>query len=517
MSDTTPPPAGPDLRRGVSLDDLEEGRPLAGRVGDEPVLLVRHAGGVSAVGARCPHYGAPLEEGLVAGETLRCPWHHACFSLRTGEVLGPPALDDLPRWEVEVEDGWVRVGPRAAPRRPRPSAGPLTTSGVVIVGAGAAGTSAAQTLRREGYPGAVTLVDPDPDAPYDRPNLSKDYLAGDAPEAWLPLRPAGFFQAHDIDRRVARAARIDPDGGVVELDGGGRLFYDALILATGARPRRLDVPGADLPHVHTLRSLADCRALIDAAGRAREVVVVGAGFIGVEAAAALRRRGLGVTVVAPDAVPLGRVLGERLGRFVLDLHERHGVRFAPGRSVTAVDEAAVTLDDGSRLAADLLLVAVGVEPDTRLARAAGLAVDDGVLVDAGLATDAPGVWAAGDAAAFPHPRTGARTRVEHWAAAQRQGMVAARNILGAGVAYDAPPFFWTRIYDTSIAYVGHAGAADRIEVRGDPEAGGAEVRFVERGETAAVATVGRPRASLEAEVALEALWRLPALGAEAAE
>src|SRR5690606_13436396 len=301
---------GPELEQGVELSELREGEPFAARVGGEPVVLVRRGAEVMAIGASCTHYGGPLAEGLVVGDTIRCPWHHACFSLRTGEAVRAPALNPVARYEVEGRGG--RAYPRA-----KLEAEPLATYGravegpdsVVIVGAGAAGSAAAEMLRREGYGGRITLVDPDESAPYDRPNLSKDYLAGNAPEEWIPLRPAGFHEQHGIERLHATVESIDGDARIVQLEGGERLSFGALLLATGSVPVRLRVPGAELPHVHVLRSLADCRSILADIEAAKQVVVVGASFIGMEVAASLGSRGKEVTVVAPEAVPFARVLG----------------------------------------------------------------------------------------------------------------------------------------------------------------------------------------------------------------
>lgn len=498
-------PEGPDLSAGIPLDRLDEGEPTLGHVGGEGVLLVRRGDEVHAIGATCTHYGGPLAEGLVVGETVRCPWHHACFSLRTGEAVGAPALNPVARWETEVRDGRVLVlekseeSPLAS--RGRAVEGPES---VVIVGAGAAGSAAAEMLRREGYSGPVTLIDPEDAAPYDRPNLSKDYLAGTAPEEWIPLRPQGFYGQHDIDRMVAEVASLDPVSRSLTLTDGRALRYGALLLSTGATPVRLQAPGAELPHVHTLRSLADCRAIIDAAGEAERAVVIGASFIGMEVAASLRGRELQVAVVAPDSVPFERTLGKELGGMLRALHEGRGVEFHLGRTASEIGSDGVMLDDGSRLEADLVVVGIGVRPNTGLAEAAGLEVGDGVLVNEYLETSAPGVFAAGDIARWPRPGTDDRVRVEHWVVAQRMGQAAARNILGQRKAFTDVPFFWTQHYDLPVAYVGHATRWDETRVEGDPGAHDCLVRYLRGGETLAVAAVHRDRAGLEAEAAMEA-------------
>jgi NADPH-dependent 2,4-dienoyl-CoA reductase/sulfur reductase-like enzyme len=347
------------------------------------------------------------------------------------------------------------------------------------------------------------MIGGDPARPVDRPNLSQDYLAGTAPEDWVYLRGDDFYASQEIELVLGvRAVAIDTAARRVDLSDGSRRSYGALLLATGANPVRLTLPGADRPNVFTLRSLADSRAIIAAATKAQRAVVVGASFIGLEVAASLRTRGLEVHVVAPGARPLERVLGPELGDFVRGLHEEHGVRFHLGRKPAAFD-GAVMLDDGSRLAADLVVVGVGVKPSLELAEKAGLDVDGGVLVNAFLETSAAAVYAAGDIARWQDERTGQRLRIEHWVVAERQGQTAARNMLGHREAFRAVPFFWSQHYDVTIAYVGHAEAWDRIEVAGSLPAKDALVAYRHRGKIRAIATVFRDKASLEAEVLLE--------------
>ncbi len=496
-------PSGPDLAKGIALAELADGQMLLGHANGEAVLLVRRAEEIFAVGATCTHYSGPLAEGLVVDDTVRCPWHHACFDLRTGAALRAPALNPIPCYEVLRQGARVRVGKRLP--APKPPPGPAKVPArIVIVGAGAAGHAAAETLRREGFRGQVALIGAEADLPVDRPNLSKDYLAGTAPEEWIPLRPREFFAEQEIELVLnARAVSFDVARKQVLLEGGRTVAYDKLLLATGADPVRLDLPGGDLPHVHYLRTLRDSRAIIAAAGNARHAVVVGASFIGLEVAASLRTRDLEVHVVGPEAVPLGRVLGSELGGFVRKLHEEHGVRFHLGTRPRVVDGNSVTLEDGQRLAADLVVIGVGVRPALSLAEKAGLAVDRGVLVDEYLQASAPDVFAAGDIARWPDPHSGEKIRVEHWVVAQRQGQAAARNMLGRREKFDAVPFFWSAHYDVGINYVGHAIAWDRVEIEGSFDDRDAAVRYIAGERTVALATIFRDRDSLQFERQLE--------------
>lgn len=499
---------GPDFELGIPIGEIPDGGTLAGHAGGKAVLLVRQGEEWFAIGAVCSHYSGPLAEGLVVGDTVRCPWHHACFSLRTGEALRPPALNDVPCWRVEQRAGKVYVTGKAPKLRDggrTAQRGHRDPDSVVIVGAGAAGDCAAETLRREGYQGRLTLYDPDADAPYDRPNLSKDYLAGTASEDWIPLHPSEFYRERGIDIvRDRRVAAIEPKARRIRLDDGGTVEFGALLLATGATPIRLP-PEMERgkPPVHYLRSFADSKAIVAAAGKAKRAVILGASFIGLEVAASLRARQLEVHIVAPDVRPLERVMGPEVGDFIRRLHEEHGVTFHLSQKASRIDGGVVTLENGARLPADLVVAGIGVRPNVELAERAGLSVERGVIVDERLQTSAPGVYAAGDIARWPDPHTGERIRVEHWVVAQRQGQAAARSILGGSGRFRAVPFFWSQHYDVPINYVGHAERWDSIDVEGSIDARDCAVRFVRSGRALAVATIYRDRQSLEAEVEME--------------
>ena len=485
----------------AATDVVDGGAPVECHAGDEALIVLRRGADVFAVGAHCTHYGGPLAEGTVTGSVIRCPWHHARFDLHTGEASAAPALNPIACWKVEQRAGRIFVAGKAGP----PTKKSLSSGApkhVVVLGAGASGACAVETLRREGYDGHIALVGRDDGVPVDRPNLSKDYLAGTAPEEWIPLRSRDFYAEHSIDLHLGVAATaIDKTAKKVTLADGRALPYDALLLAMGADPVRLAIPGADLDHVHTLRSLADSRAIIDRAAKAKRVVVLGASFIGLEVAASLRARGLEVDVVAPDAQPLARVLGD-VGAFVRSLHESKGVRFHLGRKPAAIGRGEVTLDSGTKLPADLVVMGVGVRPAVGLAEQAGIAVDHGVLTDEYLETDARGVFAAGDVARYV-AGDGKRQRVEHWVHAERQGQVAAQNILGRRRKFSYVPFFWSVHYDVQINYVGHAEKWDKVQIHGSLEGRDAVIAYREAGVIKAIATVGRDRASLVAEEAME--------------
>lgn len=496
---------GPDLTHGIDRSALSPGAMLSGHAHGEPVLLIEHDDSVFAVGASCPHYGAPLRDGLVVDETVRCPWHHACFSLRTGEVLRPPALDPLSCWRVEEADGKVYIREKLTDAaRPPTAPAPGPPDSVVIVGGGPAGFAAAQTLRAEGFDGRVTILSADTSLPCDRPNLSKGFLSGAAPDETNLLKSPAFYQEQKIDVQLdARVTSIDTASQLLQLADGSWHSYGALLLATGAEPVRLKVPGSALPHVHYLRTLADSRALVQKAQTAKRAVVIGASFIGLEVAASLRARDIDVDIVGREAIPMAKILGREVGEFIRAMHEDHGVTFHLGTTMSAIDERSVTLDNGEKLDADLVVVGIGVRPVTALAEQAGLATDCGVLVDEFLETSVPNVFAAGDIARWPDRLTGERIRVEHFVVAERQGQTAARNILGRRQEFDAVPFFWTEQYDLGIAYVGHAGDWDEAKIDGQLNARDCSITYRRDGRKLAVAVIHRDLEGLRAELAFE--------------
>ena len=492
---------GPDFEKGCKIDQVADGEMLLGHAFGEAVLVARRGDELFAIGATCTHYGGPLAKGLMVDCTVRCPWHHARFDLRTGEAIAAPALNNVACYQTDKRGSQFFVTGKIDEKPVRkPKSSPAS---VVIVGAGAAGGAAAEMLRREGYGGPVTLIGADEFLPYDRPNLSKDYLAGTASEEWIPLRSADFYREQKIDTFTnTSVTAIDPQEKKVTLTDGRSLGYGALLLATGAEPVRLAIPGGDLPHVYYLRTLTDSRRIIDKAKSSKRAVVIGASFIGLEVAWSLRERKLEVAVVGKGSLPLEKVLGGELGTVIRETHEANGVKFHLGRKPTTIQDRHVELDDGTKLDCDLVVVGIGVRPNIAVAEQAGITTDNGVLVNEFLETNVPGIFAAGDIVCWPDPRAG-RIRVEHWVVAQRHGQAAARNILGAREPFIMPPFFWSNHFDLHIHYSGHGSGKDQAIVSGNLKEKDASVIFRTGDKLAAVVSVGRDLENLKAEVALE--------------
>ena len=370
----------------------------------------------------------------------------------------------------------------------------------MIVGAGLAGAKAAEALRQEGFDGRVVLLGQEPEPPYHRPPLSKGYLRGETSREQAHVHPAGFYAGHDIELRTAAVVdRLDVTAGKVELAGGEWIGYDRLLLATGAEPRRLPVPGSQLGGVHHLRDFQDADAIATDLARGGHLVVVGGGFIGAEVAASARQRGLEVTLVERGPVPLGHVLGREVGGLLAQLHRDHGVELVTGATVEGFEGSGrvgrVRLAGGTELECDLAVVGVGVSPRMALAQRAGIAVGDGILTDERLGTSAPAVFAAGDVAAALHPFYGRRLRVEHWSTAFHQPATAARAMLGKPARHERLPSFSSRQYDLGIEYVGHATSWDEVVLRRD--AAGREVVafWLEHGCVVAGMSVGVPGAT----------------------
>ncbi len=501
----------------ANTSDLKSGEMKEIAIDETRILLARVGDQFYAVSAHCPHYGGALVDGALCGTKVVCPLHHAVFNVTNGDLEEPPALDALVSYEVRVEGERVLVRmPEEAADRRAVSLGKRDVRAdsrqFVIIGAGAAGYAAAQTLREEGFRGSIVMITREDRAPYDRPNLSKDYLHGHAEPEWMPLRAEEFFAEHDIQLLLNReVARVDARAKLIVFAGGETMEYDALLVATGGAPVRLNIPGSDLRNVCVLRSFADADAIIETAGRSRRAVVVGASFIGMEAAYSLRERGLDVTVVAPSAEPFEVTLGPEIGAVFRREHERHGVRFKLGSIVYRFEGShnveAVTLDTGESIETDMVVVGVGVRPATQFLEGVELDQSGGVVVDSRLCA-AEGLYAAGDIVNFADPRSGERMRIEHWRTAQQQGRIAARNMVGHDVAFTGVPFFWTQQFDLTLRYVGHATSWDEIVYRGEVSSREFLAFYIKDDRVLAVAGMNRDRELAAVELLLQ-LDRLP--------
>ena len=460
----------------AKLSDLKDGEMKQVEAGGTEILLARIADTFYAVGAHCTHYGAPLVDGALTGERVICPWHHACFDLKTGDLEEPPAFDALPRFAVRIDGEQIFVQiPENAPDRRTPTMTGKRSGDerqFVILGGGAAGFMAAQTLREDGFTGRIILISREDRAPYDRPNLSKDYLQGHAEPEWMPLRTDDFFGENDIEFWADKhVSKVDAAARQITLEDGTSLRYDSLLIATGGTPRMLPFQSDAQENVFLLRSFSDSDAIIAAAEPGKRAVVIGASFIGMEAASSLRTRGCEVTVVAPGEAPFEKNLGKEIGKLFQGIHESRGVTFRLGASVknfttTGARVDAVVLESGERLPADLVIVGVGVTPATDFLQGIELHKDGGVVADEFLSI-ADDVYAAGDVVHFPDMRTKELIRIEHWRTAMQQGRAAAHNMAGQRKPFDAVPFFWTAQFDVKLRYVGHVEDWNKIIFQGD--------------------------------------------------
>jgi len=487
--------------------ELKEGVPSVVEVEETKVLLVRAEGKIYACGNECSHYHAPLSDGLVVGHVVTCPWHNARFDIRDGGLVAPPGLNGIPSYETKVEGGQVWIRQVGKGTIPMPEGEDDRT--FLIVGAGAAGNSAAETLRREGFAGRIVMVTGESYGPYDRTMLSKDLLSGEAPAKWLPLRGQKFYERLNIEVMTDKlVTEVDPSSRRVTFADGNTMKADRILLAPGGSPRTLNLPGADKPGCFRLRSRKDAEAILAALEQAKTVVIVGASFIGLEVACSLRTRKIDVHVVAPEAVPLAAVFGEQIGRRIKKTHEENGVTFHLGQTVkefAGQDRIGeVLLADGSRLKADCVIVGVGIRPAVEFLESSGLVKEGAVPVNGRLETAAEGVFAAGDIALVPDGRSGELRRVEHWVEAGRQGMHAARCMLGSEDSYREVPFFWSKQYGSSLRYIGYAPKFDQVVFRGDVSDKTFLAGIYVGGTLRAAAGVGRARELIRLGQLLEA-------------
>jgi NADPH-dependent 2,4-dienoyl-CoA reductase/sulfur reductase-like enzyme/nitrite reductase/ring-hydroxylating ferredoxin subunit len=494
----------------AKIDELAEGQIKQVQAGDHEVLLVKLDGEIHALAATCPHHGAPLENGLLHEGQLICPWHMTTYDARNGKLRQPPAMDALPQFDVSVEGGEVRVTlPEAPPQSctvPMASREADDERTFVVLGAGAAGMTAAESLRQEGFTGEIVMITREDAPPYDRTALSKSYLRSDDPSE-PTLRSKAFYDEHDINLQLGFAvAQVDTIEHVLRAENGREQTYDKLLLATGSVPRTLDVPGGGLEGVVTLRSYADGQSLRDRIQQAHRVVLVGASFIGMEVAAGCVEQDADVSIVAPEAVPFEKVFGEDIGRMYQNAHEEKGVTFHLGATVGhfAGEEhvQAVVLEDGTELPADLVILGVGVRPATDYLKDSHKNDDGSVTVNSYMQMR-DDIYAAGDIATFSDWRLGRPARIEHWRVAQQQGRIAAQNMLDQQVEYRRVPFFWTNQYMIITDYLGHAEDWDEIVVDGKVDEQDFLAYYIKDQAVQAVAGCGRSRQTIAALEILE--------------
>ena len=475
----------------IDVADYKDGEMRKVQINSSSVLVVKHGARFFVTGCECTHYQGPLEKGLLRGNEVMCPWHHAVFDLPAGQRTEPPALNDLEHYRSVLKGSELTIS--LAPLNtiePQGKSSPSDKRQFVIVGGGAAGNAAAEELRRNGFKGKIVMLSESGDAPVDRPVLSKDYLAGKAEPGWVPLRKdLAWYRDRDIEIRLnTTVTGIDTESHMVFLQEGEPLQYSKLLLATGSVPFRLPVPGAGLSNVYTLRMKNDADRIMAAGQADKRCVIIGASFIGLEAASSLGSRGVRVTVVGIEKIPFDRILGEEVGMFFKRLHESNGISFRLETSIQSLVEkdgqaVGVELKGGEILPADFVLMGVGVKPATAFLEKSGFKLnerDKAVLVDETLKTEKPDIYAAGDIALVGN------YRIEHWRVAEQHGILAARNMLGKKQSTRGHvPFFWTRQWGHTISYVGYAGPWEKILWRGDPHAGKFQALYMTGGRLTA--------------------------------
>ena len=492
----------------ANINDLQNGQMRQIAVEDSQILLSKINDKFYATGAFCTHYGAPLEKGILYGERIVCPWHNACFNAIAGQQLEPPGLDSLATFitRVEGENVIVKLPDDNIPQQRTLEMARCVQSSdnrtVVILGAGAAGTNAVEVLRQAGFQGKVILISAEEKLPYDRTKLSKNYLQGKAKEDSLSLRDCQFYDQHDIELRFGKTVtKVDAIEKLITFEDDSTLKYDSLLLATGGKAKKLDVPGANLANVFTIRNPEDVDSILNVVNQAKKSVVIGSSFIGMEAAASLTQQGLEVTVISPSDVPFKKILGDKLGKMFQKLHESNGVVFKFGTKATEFTGDGkveyVTLEGGEKIATDLVIVGIGVELNTSYLEGIELNEQDrSISVNEYLQTEINDIYAAGDIASFPYAPTGESTRIEHWRLAAQQGRIAAANMLEKNILQkvaDIVPFFWSGQYDLKLRYVGHAEKWDEIFIDGDLNHQEFLAFYLQNNQVMAVAGVNRDR------------------------
>ena len=461
----------------AKTSNLKDGEMKSFSIGEGvEILITKIDGKFYAMDAHCTHYGAPLEEGVLCDGVIICPRHHACFNARTGDLMEPPAMNSLRNYEVKITGDEVIVN---IPEKPEPGRVPgmvkqdtKTDKRIfIILGAGAAGNAAAQALREGGFKGYIIMITQENHLPYDRPNLSKAYLSGEAPAEWMPLRSDDFFKENGIEMLFNKKIKeVDIVKKEILTDKSEKFIFDKLLLATGGVPRKLNIPGSDLKNIFYLRSFDDSDKIIQAAKSAEKVVVIGASFIGMETAFSLSERKLDVTVIGPKKVPFENVFGREIGMLFKKAHEEHGVKFKLDAAISKFEGKdnveAIVLENGEKIKTDLVVIGIGVKPATDFIKGIELQKDGGIKVNEFLQVN-DNIYAAGDIAQFPDLYSGQSIRIEHWRTAEQQGRIVGFNMAGKKTPFKGIPFFWTEQAGLDLKYAGHAKHWDSIYTQGD--------------------------------------------------
>jgi apoptosis-inducing factor 3 len=458
------------------LSDFPKGEMKSVSIGeDKEILIVNLNDELYAVGAHCTHYGAPLAKGILNGNTIICPWHHACFNAKNGDLKEPPALDSLPGFEVIIENDRVIVKvPEELPSNKTPKMEKKNDDAeenYVIIGGGAAGYAAAQAMREANYQGKITIITQENRTPYDRPNLSKDYLQGAAQDEWMPLRSDDFYKDYGIEFMFdMKVEEVKIKEKKISFEKGEDLSYNKLLIASGGTPKQLDIPGSNLKNIFYLRSFSSSDNIIEAAKNSKQTVVIGSSFIAMESAFSLRERDIAVTVVSPDSVPFEKSLGKEIGELLKKEHQETGVKFNLKSNIKCFEGKdkieAVILESGEKIKADFVVIGIGVSPATDFIKGVEKTSDGGIKVDKSFWTAAD-IYAAGDIAVFPYWLTEEDIRIEHWRTALQQGRIAGSSMAGKNTEFDDVPFFWTQQAGLSIRYAGHAKNWDEIIYYGE--------------------------------------------------
>ena len=446
----------------AKVNDLKDGEMKAVSVGEgKEILLTKVDGSYNALGANCTHYSGPLAEGVLCNGVIMCPLHHACFDAKTGNLLDPPARDSLPKYETKiVGDDVIVLVPDELESSRVPEMVKVDLSdkrNYVILGGGASGNAAAQSLRESGYTGKITMITQEDRVPYDRPNLSKDYLSGEALPEWMPLRGEVFYKENGIEILFnTNVSEVNIPSKKIITDNK-EISYDKMLIASGGTPRKLGIPGSDLKNIFYLRSFEDSDKIIEACTNASKVAVIGASFTGMEVAHSLHERKLNVTAVAPERVPFENVFGKEIGNLIKNIHEENGVVFKLNSQAAKFEGNekvnSVVLSSGEKIECDFVVVGIGVKPATDFIKGINLEKDGSIKVDEYLQVN-ENVFVAGDIATFPY--NNANVRIEHWRLAEQMGRIAGFNMAGKKIKFNKQPYFWTVQSGVNFRYVGHS-------------------------------------------------------------